>query len=230
MGQERIAYFPSLTLTIGSAMHEAKDWSLALSCPACGRLAHVGSELMGSAMRCPYCRAKVVVEPSGLRRLRKPQRKRAKHNRRNKKNCIYPIPKNLQRATPIVCSIGLAACILLLILLTLHGYATSFEESYSLEAAENSFQHAWIGGDCETAKRFVHAEDVARFEHWSEPRRGALLAGFGSNFSGSVTEVQVMTQSANQAEVRVLFEIRGHGQQQFQLWAIVDGQWRLRLP
>lgn len=95
--------------------------------------------------------------------------------------------------------------------------------------AAESFQSAWLCGDIDAARAYVVDSDQLRLAAWVAPRRAALAAGFGAKFQAKIVAVEVTAQHADQAEVRVAFEIRGRAQQTFQRWQRTDGGWRLTL-
>ena len=210
-------------------MHEAKGWRLSLNCPVCRRATYVNSAEMRTVMRCPHCRSTVVIESSGLRRLEKPKRKRPKRSQQSKRSAKpekKPRPRNTSR---IVMAI-VAVFVITFPIVFAFSRSEHFDKPSSPQSAVRDFQNAWIEGDHEAARSLVHSEDLPRYEAWSLPRRAALESGFGSAFTGRVTEIQVVQPGTVTAQVRVRFEVRGRPQQQFQDWAQENGQWRLRLP
>ena len=211
-------------------MTRPRDWKLVFTCPACSRAGEVAAAKLTAVVHCPYCRTKVVVERDGMRKARKRSR-RTRHARQAK-----PRSSTSGQARRRVGNLGLVWAGLVSVLVAAGVLAIlssskqrAPDEQRVLRSAAEQFQSAWLDQDLDTAASFVLGSDRDRFPQWSAPRRAALVAGFGAEFRGRVTTVEIVNKDANDAVVRVAFEIRGRKQQAFQDWKLVDGSWRLSL-
>jgi hypothetical protein len=211
-------------------MASLQDWELVFTCPACHREGRVAALAMSSVLRCPHCRKTVVIEKEGMKQGSK-RPTPSPDQMEEHDDWVSQVPgraihPGLQLALAVMVLTAVAAAWMQL--LSPPGPAQRADpETQELRRAAEAFQAAWLDGDFDAARAYILSADQPRFESWSKPRRAALVAGFGANFDGRVTAVEVTRKEADQATVRVCFQIRGREQQVFHCWQRTDGNWLL---
>lgn len=211
-------------------MSQAHEWRLIFACPLCGKSSCVTGTAMGSVLRCPHCRKRVIISRDGIKQAplasgwRPPQIEKA----------VEAAPKECRRSVLYrVCAflvLGLVTvCALAAVQRGGTGPNSSARDRDALVAAAQEFQHAWLADDLKSAQAFVLGQDAALLSSWSLPRRAALVASFGAQFESKVTAVDVVETRATQSTVRTRFVIRGREQQSFQTWKRTAEGWKLLL-
>lgn len=210
-------------------MGEAHEWRLIFKCPQCGQSSRVAGSAMGSVLRCPHCRERVVIFRDGIKKAPTlVSRLRAR-----------PVKRAVQVGTKIAKrSVRRAVLAATFLAILAAGGLAAFHPGDNgrspgkldgLAVAAESFQLAWLADDVKSAQAFVIGHDLPLLQNWWLPRRAALVASFGERFESRITAVEVVETRAAESTVRIRFVVRGREQQSFQDWKRTAQGWRLTL-